>query len=273
MNSLISLAKSITLIVYSLREFFVSNGAKRQLLLLTTIKQIYYSGVKGLLPVVIVGFSVGVVVSFVIGTLAIGPIKQIIIEIQAGVNIFLVAKLFGPLIIMFVVLARSGSAICIELGYMKVQHELEALSSMGISPLQYVIAPRILAMIISVIVLSMFGISAGVVGSVLVAVISLDLPFWEFVGDYFNIFFRILHVSDILIITLYSAGFGVFISGIPCYFGINVKQSLAEVPTLTTKSVVLAMICCILYYTYVTVIIIAIRDVDFWVGFPVSSYL
>src|SRR5437016_4897635 len=81
----------------------------------------------------------------------------------------------GPVLIAVIVIGRSGSAVAAELGTMKVSEEIEALEVMAINPVQYLVVPRFLAMMVMLPALTIFGNYIGILGGWAVCRFALDL--------------------------------------------------------------------------------------------------
>jgi phospholipid/cholesterol/gamma-HCH transport system permease protein len=143
----------------------------------------------------------------------------------------------GPLITGIMLAARIGAAFTAELGTMQVNEEVEAIEAMGIGPLRYLAAPRMLALFLLMPCLSTVSNIAAVFASSLVckAYFSIAFPYFlDLVKDS-------LLIRDILTGVLKSFLFGLLIGAIACYRGLTVKGGAAGVGTNTTSSVVTAI--------------------------------
>jgi phospholipid/cholesterol/gamma-HCH transport system permease protein len=158
-----------------------------------------------------------------------------------GANIF-VADLvsvsicveMGPLLVALIVTGRSGAAFAAQIGTMQVNEEVDALRVMGIDPIRYLVAPRIVAVAFALPCLTLFADLIGVLGGCLVASFSLDLTPTTF----FNQVRKVLEVSDVLKGVLKSAAYGVEIALIGCLRGFQVRGGAASVGHATTSTVV-----------------------------------
>ena len=143
----------------------------------------------------------------------------------------------GPLITGIMVAARIGAAFTAELGTMQVNEEVEAVEAMGIGPLRFLAAPRMLALFLLTPCLSTVSNLAAVFASSLVckAYFSIAFPYFlDLVKDS-------LLIRDIITGILKSFMFGLLIASIACYRGLTVKGGAAGVGTNTTSSVVTAI--------------------------------
>lgn len=148
-----------------------------------------------------------------------------------------VSRELCPVLTGVVVAARAGSAIAAEIGTMKVTEQIDALRSMGTSPLQYLAAPRFLALIIMLPVLSMLGVVIGCLGGYLVAAMNGVTPssFLESVRAWVSMY----DISMGLVKTIF---FGAFIALVGCQQGLSTTGGAAGVGRSTMNSVVISMI-------------------------------
>ena len=143
----------------------------------------------------------------------------------------------GPLITGIMLAARIGAAFTAELGTMQVSEEVEAIEAMGIGPLRFLVAPRMLALFLLMPCLSTVSNIAAIFASSLVckAYFSIAFPYFlDLVKDS-------LLIRDIITGILKSFLFGLLIAAIACYRGLTVKGGAAGVGTSTTSSVVTAI--------------------------------
>lgn len=143
----------------------------------------------------------------------------------------------GPLLTGIMLAARIGAAFTAELGTMQVSEEVEAIEAMGIGPLRFLVAPRMLALFFLMPCLSTISNIAAIFASGLVckAYFSIAFPYFiDLVKDS-------LLIRDIITGILKSLLFGLLIGGIACYRGLTVKGGAAGVGTSTTSSVVTAI--------------------------------
>lgn len=147
--------------------------------------------------------------------------------------IFAMVRDLGPFIICFIVLARSGTAITTELGNMVVAREIDALTVMGISPISYLVSPRVLGMILSLLILMSYFLMSGIFGGFLVSNLFQSIPF----ADFIHRVSKELHFLDIAIMLFKVTLSGLFISLISCYHGLTVVKAVTEVPQRNIKAV------------------------------------
>jgi phospholipid/cholesterol/gamma-HCH transport system permease protein len=143
----------------------------------------------------------------------------------------------GPLITGIMLAARIGAAFTAELGTMQVSEEVEAIEAMGIGPLRFLVAPRLLALFLLMPCLSTVSNIAAIFASSLVSKAFFSIPFVYFL----DLLKDALLIRDITTGILKSFLFGLLIAAIACYRGLTVKGGAAGVGTSTTSSVVQAI--------------------------------
>jgi phospholipid/cholesterol/gamma-HCH transport system permease protein len=143
----------------------------------------------------------------------------------------------GPLITGIMLAARVGAAFTAELGTMQVSEEVEAIEAIGIGPLRFLAAPRMLALFFLMPCLSTVSNIAAIAASSLISRAYFHIAFVYFV----DLVRDALLIRDIITGVLKSLIFGLLIGAIACYRGLTVKGGAAGVGTATTSSVVTAI--------------------------------
>src|SRR3989442_10749930 len=143
----------------------------------------------------------------------------------------------GPLITGIMLAARVGAAFTAELGTMQVSEEVEAIEAMGIGPLRFLVAPRMLALFLLMPCLSTVSNIAAIFASSLVCKAYFSIAFVYFVA----LVLDALRIRDLITGVFKSFMFGLLIAAIACYRGLSVKGGAAGVGIATTSSVVTAI--------------------------------
>ena len=156
----------------------------------------------------------------------------------------------GPLITGIMLAARIGAAFTAELGTMQVNEEVEAIEAMGIGPLRFLAAPRILALFLLTPCLSTVANLSAVFASALICKAFFSISFLYFI----DLVKDSLLIRDIITGILKSFLFGLLIGAIACYRGLTVKGGAAGVGNNTTSSVVTAITTVIGFDTVYNVI-------------------
>jgi phospholipid/cholesterol/gamma-HCH transport system permease protein len=143
----------------------------------------------------------------------------------------------GPLLTGIMLAARVGAAFTAELGTMQVSEEVEAIEAMGIGPLRFLVAPRVLALLFLMPCLSTVSNIAAILASGLVSYAYFNITFIYFL----DLVKDALLIRDIITGVMKSLLFGFLIASIACYRGLSVKGGAAGVGASTTSSVVTAI--------------------------------
>ncbi len=156
--------------------------------------------------------------------------------VGGGVSLSVTREL-APVLTGIVVAARAGSAIAAEIGTMKVTEQIDALRSLGTSPIQYLAVPRLLALVIMLPVLTMIGMIIGSFGGYVVATMN------GVSGGSFLSSTRVwLDVYDVLMGLIKTVFFGAFIATVGTQQGLAASGGAAGVGRRTMNSVVISMI-------------------------------
>jgi phospholipid/cholesterol/gamma-HCH transport system permease protein len=154
----------------------------------------------------------------------------------------------GPVLSAFMVTGRTGSAMAAEIGSMKVSEQIDALYSMAVNPVQYLVSPRIIAGLISMPLLTAIFDVVGLYGAYLVGVKLLGVSSGSFIAGMegstvFNDFFSGL---------LKSISFGLIITWVCCYKGFQAPPRATGVGQATTESVVLCFVLILVWDYFMT---------------------
>ncbi|KFI05481.1 ABC transporter permease [Massilia sp. BSC265] len=200
---------------------------------------IYHSGFQALGITAMVGFLIGIVLSF----LSSQQLRMFGGDIYI-VNILGMAVIreLGPLLAAILVAGRSGSSITAQLGVMRVTEELDAMLVMGISHGQRLIMPKVIALAISMPLLVVWTDAMALIGGMVSAKIELGLSFRYFIQK----------LPDAVPVVNYTIGllkgcvFGMLIALVSCHFGLRIKPNTESLGRGTTTAVVTAITVVIL---------------------------
>lgn len=194
--------------------------------------QMFEIGVLSLPVVAITGFSTGMV-------LAAQSFFQLADKGLASATGLMVAKAMivelGPVLTAFMVTGRVGASMCAELGTMRVTEQIDAIRSMSVNPLRYLVAPRFIAGIFMMPFLTIFSALMGIIGGYLIAVNVYHMAPNAFLDP------LPIHITtfDLISGLVKSFFFGIIIVTISCYKGMKTHGGAAGVGRSTTKSVVI----------------------------------
>jgi phospholipid/cholesterol/gamma-HCH transport system permease protein len=144
----------------------------------------------------------------------------------------------GPLITAIVVIGRSGSAFAAEIGTMKVTEEIDALETMAISPIHFLVTPKFLAMIVMLPCLTIWANTMGILGGALFGVAQADFT----VGRYIQASIDSLYLRDIISGLIKSVMFGATITAVGCLEGLSTGAGAEQVGRSTTRAVVMSIL-------------------------------
>ncbi len=158
------------------------------------------------------------------------------------------ARELGPIWAAVIILARVGSAMAAELGTMAVNEEVDALRSMSIDPVRYLVMPRILSLIITMPLLTAIADFVGMLGGAMISSATFGLT----VHSFFDSAKGMLEFSDIFSGLIKSAFFACLIGTIACDQGMNTSDGAEGVGKSTTRTVVLSVIFVLLMDLFLT---------------------
>ena len=188
------------------------------------------AGVNGLPITTLIGFLLGLILAFE----SAASLRMFGVEVYVAdlISIGLFREL-GPLVTAIILAGRSGSAFAAEIGTMKVDEELDALTTFGLPPVQFLVLPRVLAAILAMPVLTIFAELAGLVGGAIVLRL-MDVPtvvFWKHVIDASTMFTIVLGLAK-------AALFGLLVGLIGCSAGMRTRNTADGVGVAATNAVV-----------------------------------
>lgn len=148
-----------------------------------------------------------------------------------------IARELGPVLTGVVVAARAGSAIAAELGTMKVTEQIDALRALAVSPVQYLVVPRVLAAVIMVPLVGALADAGGILGGYLISQTEGVLGV-----TYLNSIKQFLTPADFVKGIIKTVIFGIIIALVGCHQGLATRGGATEVGRATTNAVVLSIV-------------------------------
>lgn len=195
-------------------------------------KQIYFTGLEAL--------KIIVTISTLIGAIIVAQVVSLVGSngaLTGKILVWGVLRELAPLLTAIIITARSGTAIAAELGAMKINGEIEAIEMLGIPVDRYLVMPRVIGVTASVVILSVYFVLTSFIGSFAIASIGWHIPYEQFSQGVLSS----LGVREMMVLCIKSACFGMVISSTCCAFGLNVGQSVTEVPQAATKAVMVSL--------------------------------
>jgi phospholipid/cholesterol/gamma-HCH transport system permease protein len=191
-------------------------------------------GVNAFTIVALVCFLIGLVMAFQSAI----PMEQYGAQLfVADLIVIAMFKELGPLMTAWVVNGRSGSAFAAELGTMKVNEEIDALTTMGLEPVRFLVVPRLLASLVMIPVLTIFGNLFGLIGG-LVVMLSLGFTVVTYVNEIVSAATFVMLLAGLV----KSVVFAFIIAGVGCMEGLRTKTGASAVGDSTTSAVVIGLV-------------------------------
>jgi len=192
-------------------------------------------GPKALPIVLLISFMVGLILAFV------GAVQLQTFGAQVYVASLVtigMTRIMGAIMVGIIMAGRTGAAFAATIGTMQVNEEIDALKTMGIKTEEFLVLPRLKALVITMPILTMFADFAGILGGAAVGVLALDIPY----SEYFRYAYNAWILKHFLVGLFHAFIFGFIIALSGCYFGINCGRNANSVGLSTTQAVVYGIV-------------------------------
>ncbi len=195
-------------------------------------------GVKSIPIVSLVMVCIGAILS-----LQMAPILRDFGLVSTVANIISIAvfRELGPLVSAIVLTGFAGASIAAEMGTMVVSEEIEALQAEAIDPIRFLVVPRVVATTIMMVCIAVVGDLMGILGGMLTSQAFLDINYTQ----YLTRTFEQVKLKDFDTGLVKAAVFGMLISSLACYLGLQVRGGAQGVGVATTRTVVLTIVALI----------------------------
>lgn len=201
----------------------------------TIISQIIFTGINALPTITFLGLLAGFLFTFrlieILDTLSNANNLVNILATAIGLEI-------APLLVAFLLISRTGSAIVVDIGNMKLHGEIEGLEILGININDYLVAPRIIGTAISQLAISVYFTTITLVFGVILSGVFLSPSHFSFLSTLSHAF----DARTIINFVIKNLLFGYTIATTACYHGLSVNNSATEVPQQTQRSIVESVI-------------------------------
>jgi phospholipid/cholesterol/gamma-HCH transport system permease protein len=193
-------------------------------------------GVRSIPIVALVLFCIGSILA-----LQMAPILKDfgVVETVADIISVAVFRELGPLVAAIVLTGFAGASIAAEIGTMVVSEEIEALEAEAINPIRFLVVPRVIATTIMMVCIAMIADLVGVLGGMVTSYFVIHISAAQYLTHTFN---TILKTRDFYTGLIKSGVFGLIISSLACYLGLNVTGGAQGVGVATTRTVVLTIV-------------------------------
>lgn len=199
------------------------------------LRTIQEAGVRGFPVVFLISFLLGLILAYQ----TVGSLQKYGAEVYLAdmIGISMIREL-GPLMTAIMLAARSGSAFAAEIGTMKVNEEVDALTTMGLDPVRFLTTPRIIAAVLVTPILTLSADVAGIVGALVVWLGDLDYP----ISLFHTHLVEAVSVGDLLGGLFKALVFGILVAAIGCIRGMQTRGGAIAVGKSTTSAVVSGLI-------------------------------
>lgn len=201
--------------------------------------EIESAGFRAIPIIALLSFLIGVVLTYQMGLQLRNYGANIYVVDLLGISLL---REFAPLLTAIIVAGRTGSAFTAQLGIMSLQEEIDALRTMGLNPNELLLLPKVIALVISVPLLTMLAEIFGILGGMLMANAMLGVSY----SDFFDRLPEAIGFTNYYIGMLKAPVFAAIIASIACFQGLRVSFSADSIGKQTTVSVVQAIFMVIL---------------------------
>eukprot|EP00913_Durusdinium_trenchii_P015168 g14229.t1 len=228
------------------------------------VRQMELVGVSALPIIGLMSFLIGIVIA-----------QQGAVQLQQfgaeTLTINLVGRItlreLGVLMTAIMVAGRSGSAFAAQLGTMKLTEEIDAMRTIGISPIEALVIPRILACTLMMVLLGFYASVVAIIGGAVVGDLLLGIPFWTFLTR----IEEVVPTYDLWVGLIKAPVFGLIVALAGCYHGMQVRGNSEEVGLRTTMAVVSAIFAVIVLDAFFAVFFTEVGRMEtranhIWVG-------
>ena len=200
------------------------------------------------LPIItLISLLVGLILAFV-GSVQLSLFgAQLYIADLVGLGM---SREMGGLMTAVIMSGRTGAAYAAQLGTMQVNNEIDALETMGFNPMEFLVLPRVLALIFVMPLLCLYADLMGIIGGALVTVSFFEVSFVEYINRTINA----IHMLDLSVGVFKCAVFGVLIALSGCMRGMQCGRSASEVGDATTSAVVTGIVFIVIADSLMTII-------------------
>lgn len=200
------------------------------------------------LPIVsLISFLVGLILAFV-GAVQLSMFgAQIYVASLVGIGI---VRIMGAIMAGIIMAGRTGAAFAARLGTMQVNEEIDALATLGISPVEFLVLPRVVALVLMMPLLCLYADLMGILGGLAVGVFMLDLN----VTEYITMTKKAVRLKDFWVGLFHSCVFGVLVALAGCLRGIQCGRSASSVGDAATSAVVTGIVSVVVATAVITVI-------------------
>lgn len=205
------------------------------------------AGVRALPIVALISFMIGVIIAFV-GNM---QLKMFGAEIYVAALVAIsMIRILGAMMTGIIMAGRTGASYAAEIGAMRTNEEIDALKTMAVSPVEFLVAPRVLALTITMPILTIIADIVAIVGGMCVAIAVMNvsiIEYWHTTIDW-------LSFNNFAIGVLHGWLFGWVIAITGCWYGMNAQKTSSGVGRAATRAVVMGIVGCIAVTAILTLV-------------------
>ena len=225
-------------------KFLVGKARFQRSDLMLTIQQ---CGVQALPIVSLISLLVGLIFAFI------GAVQLMMFGAQifvADLVAIAMTRVMGAVMVGVIMAGRTGAAFAAQIGTMQVNEEIDALQTLGISPMEFLVLPRMLALILMMPLLCIYADLMGILGGFIVGVSMLDLSSAQYINQTINA----MNLYHFFIGIIHALVFGVLVALAGCLRGIQCGRSASAVGQATTSAVVTSIVAIVIATAIITVV-------------------
>lgn len=216
-------------------EWRIKNSLLKRGTYSSLVSQIIFTGIDAMPVITVLGLITGFIITFRLISLfdTLGEAENMI-----TILIDLVGLELGPLIAAIILVSRSGSAIAVDMGNMKLHGEIEAFELLGVNINDMLTTPRMIGSAVSQLVLAVYFTIIALAGGIMISAILLSVNYFKYLGD-------LIHkLSPLILVTFMFKNlmFGLLIGAAACYHGLQVQSSRTEIPQQTQRAIMNSLI-------------------------------
>ena len=240
----------VTFSTLALRDWFNKNQLFKSRSYSTTVAQVIFTGVDALPTITLLGLATGIIFTFRLVSISntLGGTEDII-----NLLVTVICLSAAPFLAAIIIISRTGSAMVVDLGNMKLHGEIEALENLGININDYLIAPRIISTAISQLAITVYFTVIALISGILISAYAIS-------PDHIDLIMKISNAFTPYLMSIFVVKnliFGYVIATVACYNGLRVRGSATEVPQRTTASIVQSLTFVFIIDSILTFVIFA----------------
>jgi len=208
-----------------------------------TLEQVYFTCVQAL-PIIIP-------ISLLFGSMLIIQFAKVSGQYDLGKTmVMLIVRELGPVVTALLVILRSATAVAIEISYMNVFHEIDALEMAGIDPMRIVCLPRLIGITSAILCLFIVFDLVSIIGGYLIVWSFTDIP----MGDFMVQIGKAITGTDIAVGIIKAIFFGIAIAATCLKHGFSVKRLITDIPVSTSKAAAECFFYCLVINVFISIL-------------------